>query len=90
MVDEGGWGHFTCAYSGSPFPHTVFGWYRNDRLLREEPSRVFIHQHNGTVVIYDVQVFDEGDYFCEVNTTGYPPVRSSSAVLQVKGKLQRV
>lgn len=90
MVDEGGWAQFNCAFTGSPFPYTVVSWLCDDRIVKEDSHHTFVHPHNGTVIIHDVQTPDGGEYICIVNTTGFQTVQSSPASLHVKEKLKFV
>ena len=83
-VDEGDSFSFSCPYSGTPYPATVFKWKKDDKYLSH--SRVTIEKENGTILVSHVQPSDRGVYICEVNTTGYRPVHSRPYKLNVIGK----
>ncbi|GAB6021777.1 hypothetical protein CHUAL_004354 [Chamberlinius hualienensis] len=90
LIDEGSWVQFTCAYTGSPFPYTTIYWLKDGRPVRNDSYRVFIHSHNGSLVIYNVNPLDPGEYSCEIHTSGFSSIQSSPAELRVNENLKFV
>ncbi|KAL1485994.1 hypothetical protein MTO96_031585 [Rhipicephalus appendiculatus] len=87
-VDEGEETTLTCSYSGSPPPVTRVMWQHDDRPLR--PAGHLTTHPNGTLQIRNVGLSDAGDYFCSVNTTGFPVQTAKVATLQVRERLKFV
>ncbi|XP_037080569.1 inactive tyrosine-protein kinase 7-like [Pollicipes pollicipes] len=84
VVDEGGRTELTCQFRGLQHPFTTVSWLRAGRPVRS--GQVF--SGNGSLVIRLTELSDAGRYQCVVNSTGFPPYRSSAALLTVKEKLK--
>ena len=78
-------GHIKCPVEANP-PFTLIVWTKNERPIDLTHSSRLKVNKDGTLVIRDVDVLDEGRYTC----TPYSPLgagRSSSVVqIQVRGK----
>ena len=51
-----------------------------------QDARYVINPSHGTLRIEDVQMTDEGNYACRVNTTSHPVILSANAHLYVESK----
>lgn len=56
-------------------------------LLQPFDTRYTIDASAGTLKISSVQLADDGNYACVVNTTGHPPIASSNGRLYVESML---
>ena len=84
-VEEGDRASLMCTFQAMPHPVTSVLWRRNGKLVNDDGSHIKINRMNGTLVIPEVELEDQGNYSCLVNTTGFKPVHSKSAIIIVKG-----
>lgn len=85
-VDEGAAATLTCGFRALEYPITTVRWRRehspgNYKYVQDDQSR----PNNGTLHFNYMEVRDRGNYQCEVNTTGFKPVLSKKALIQVRG-----
>lgn len=67
------------------YPVTTVIWRKDGKPLRDDANHIHIEPANGTLKISSVVSSDRGEYVCLVNTTGFNPVLSKPAHIQVKG-----
>jgi len=84
VVDEDGVGVLHCLYSASP--HTTVKWIKDGKYLR--PSPHYLQPNNGSLIIKKAEISDSAKYECEVNSTGFQPIRSKEANLTIREKLK--
>lgn len=87
-VTEGDSAVFDCRVIATPFPITTIDWQKDDTLLDKQSTKHVISQALGRLRIEDVQMTDEGNYACVVNTVSHPAVISSNAHLYVEKQLK--
>ncbi|XP_034234666.1 inactive tyrosine-protein kinase 7-like isoform X2 [Thrips palmi] len=78
----------TCHFSGMAYPVTTVRWRKDGKTLRDDANHIHIEPSNGTLKINSVVSSDRGEYVCLVNTTGFNPIHSKPAQIQVKEKLK--
>ncbi|XP_068084846.1 inactive tyrosine-protein kinase 7 [Anabrus simplex] len=90
VVEEGETTTLRCQFEAMAYPVTSVRWLKDGVPIDEDRHRVKSHRHNrnSSLLVTNTHLSDRGQYTCEVNTTGFPPLRSKPAVLQVKEKLK--
>lgn len=59
-----------------------YQWYKDGLALADDPSdALYVGQDTATLTIYDVQLEDEGYYYCEADNTLMQPAASAAARL---------
>ncbi|XP_069698468.1 inactive tyrosine-protein kinase 7 isoform X2 [Periplaneta americana] len=87
-VEEGDRASLACQFHAMAHPVTTVVWKKNGKLLADDGARIKMNKRNGTLVISEVMLEDQGNYSCLVNTTGFKPVHSKPALVLVKEKLK--
>lgn len=84
IADEDGFAVLHCLYSASP--HTTVKWIKDGKYVRTSATHLVFN--NGSLVIKRAQIVDSGQYECEINSTGFPTIRSKEANLTIREKLK--
>lgn len=71
-----------CVVKGQPKPHIVW-FYNGERILRSDRMSI---QHNGSIVIENVQESDAGKYTCQAENL-HGKIKAS-ALLEILGNHQ--
>ncbi|CAG9824276.1 unnamed protein product [Phaedon cochleariae] len=79
-----------CEFESESRDHTVIKWRKDGKTLKHDfddmqssHQRAKVFKQNGTLVIFNTQASDRGEYVCEVLTTGQKPVFSKPATISV-------
>ncbi|GIY43566.1 inactive tyrosine-protein kinase 7 [Caerostris darwini] len=86
MVNEGEMANFQCLYNNSS--SAVVYWLKDENYLRDTGNHIIFNEQNSSLTIRNVSPSDGGNYQCEINSEGFPPVLSKTAILSVKEKLK--
>lgn len=82
----------TCSFRAMEPPITQVRWLKDGESLQSKDGvRYRIIEApagNLSLVFKNVQLIDRGNYVCEIDTKGFPPVRSEPAMLSVEEKLK--
>ncbi len=84
VVDEEGLSILHCIHTASPY--TTIKWIKDGKYLRTSSHYVVLN--NGSLIIKIASIGDSGKYECEINSTGFPLIRSKEANLTVREKLK--